>query len=91
MKNKGGGMKKILVCLAALATTIVIASPVAAQEGGPSARAAAQHRAVLRALPRERVLLRRPAIAVFDGREFIGADPDAFIRNDLIHSDNRGD
>jgi hypothetical protein len=35
--------------------------------------------------------LRRPAIAVFDGREFIGADPDAFIRNDLIHSDNRGD
>jgi hypothetical protein len=83
---------KILLTSAALATAILAASPVSAQEErSPSARALAQHQAVLRGLPRERAMLRRVPNAVFDGREFVGADPDAFIRNDLIHSDNRGD
>jgi hypothetical protein len=83
---------KILLTSAALVTAILIASPVAAQEERlPSARALAQHQAVLRVLPRERAMLRRAPNAVFDGREYIGSDPDVFIRNDLNRGDYRGD
>ena len=80
---------KILVTGAALAAMILTASPVVAQDGQLSARAIAQHQAVLRSLERERAALRRSPDAVFDGPNYVGADPDAFIRNDLLHLRNR--
>ena len=77
----------------ALSLLVLNASPVMAQEGGgaPSARSLAQHQALVRGLERERAALLRSPNAVFDGRQYIGADPDPAVRNDLMHSDNRGD
>ena len=34
---------------------------------------------------------RNTANDVYDGPDYIGSDPDAFIRNDLVRGDNRGD
>ena len=83
-------MMKTLLALAARATAVLAGSPVTAQEGGgPSPQALAQHRALVRALPQHQAAMRRSPNAVFDGQQYLGADPDPFIRNDMTRDQGR--
>ena len=76
-------MMKILFASAALAAVALAGSPVVAQEATPSTRALAQHRAHVNSLPQQRRALRRSPTAVFDGPDYLGADPDPIIRAEI--------
>ena len=91
---------KTVLATAALAAIVLGGSPVRAQsiDEQPAAfQAFAQAQPQTRIIPRRRTPTfngrhsDNPAYDVYDGPNYVGSDPDAFIRNDLVRDQNRGD
>jgi hypothetical protein len=100
----GDKIMKALLATAALLGSVIAGSPTMAQTMGDGARAAfAQVEPGWRASVRRGIATNRyytpdgrmhssnGANDVYDGPDYVGSDPDAFIRNDLVRGDNRGD